>query len=163
MRSGLFAEGHDGPKQNQGESNDAYRERVKKLRYPTHLMPGVPLYDYADKDGWFLYDYTKGDDNGFVDDKPVSIKYRIHVNAVNRGNRIHVWEEGGRAFTVWNDPSGDLKTDSEGRRYFEFELWSPVSKRIGYKFINDSGDSWIEISAWEKVTGKDYDYEYTIN
>lgn len=148
----MFAEGHSGP-----------NDDNKQFRYPAHMVPGVPLYDYADKDGWFLYDYTKGDDNGFVDDKPTSIKYRIYVTATNRGNRIHVWEEGGRSFTEWDTSSGDLKTDSEGGKYFEFELWSLVNKRIGYKFINDSGDSWIEISAWQKVTGKDYDYEYTIN
>ena len=135
-----------------------------QYRYPAHLVPGVPLYDYADKDGWFLYDYNKGDDNEFVDDKPevITYTYRIYVNDTNRGTRIHVWEVDGQSFTTWDDPSGDLKTDTEGKRYFEFTLRSPEDKRIGYKFMKDSGDSFIEVSQWQPVTGKDYDYEYTI-
>lgn len=39
------------------------------LRYPTHLTPGVPLFDYDDREGWFLYDpYSQNRE--FVDDKP---------------------------------------------------------------------------------------------
>lgn len=153
----MFADGHSGP-----TGSDEY---IKQHRYPAHLVPGVPLYDYADKDGWFLYDPDKGDQNEFVDDKPevITYTYRIYINATDRGNRIHVWEVDGKAFTTWNTPSGDLKTDTEGKKYFEFTLSSPEDKRIGYKFINDSSDSFIEVSEWKPVTGKDYDYEYTIN
>lgn len=153
----MFADGHSEP-----TGSDEY---IKQHRYPAHLVPGVPLYDYADKDGWFLYDPDKGDQNEFVDDKPevITYTYRIYVNATNRGTRIHVWEVGGQDFTIWNDPSGDLKTDTEGKKYFEFTLSSPEDKQIGYKFMNDSSDSFIEVSEWIQVTEKDYDYEYTIN
>lgn len=162
----MFAEEHTGPLQYEGESNDAYRERVKKLRYPPHLIPGVPLYDYADKDGWFLYDYTKGDYNEFVDDKPDIAdlryyKYRIYINTSYSGT-IHVWEEGGTIFTTWG--SGVINTDGDGKKYFEFQVKSPENKKIGYKFTeNDNSDHFIEVNSWTQVTGKDYDYEYTIN
>lgn len=55
----MFADGHSGPSDNS-----------KYYRYPAHMVPGVPLYNFADKEGWFLYDVDKGDANEFVDDKP---------------------------------------------------------------------------------------------
>lgn len=55
----MFANGHSGPSDNS-----------KYYRYPAHMVPGVPLYNFADKEGWFLYDVDKGDANEFVDDKP---------------------------------------------------------------------------------------------
>lgn len=56
----MFADGHSGPSDNNS----------KYYRYPAHMVPGVPLYNFADKEGWFLYDVDKGDANEFVDDKP---------------------------------------------------------------------------------------------
>ena len=174
----MFAEGHDGPQQNPGESNDAYRERAKKLRYPAHLMPGVPLYDYADKDGWFLYDYTKGDDNGFVDDKPgiadlEQYTYRIWCGQTSY-TCIHVWRNG-TPITDWNPSTnaydrGWLQTDAEtGDKYFEFTMtpnkWG--SNVVQYQRHNANqngeGDKQFYWSEWIPVTGETYDYEYTIN
>lgn len=53
----MFADGHVG-------------DNRTDYRYPAHMVPGVPLYNFADKEGWFLYDVDKGDANEFVDDKP---------------------------------------------------------------------------------------------
>lgn len=155
----MFAEGHDGPS----------GANVAQYRYPAHMVPGVPLYDYADKDGWFLYDYTKGDQNEFVDDKPNISDlptYRINIPQ-NSYQRIHVWIVGGANITDWNDAStGVIQTDEKGR-YFQFSIkGSPLSGAIRYKYI-DSGnkeyDGEISVNNWQPATGKTYDYEYTIN
>lgn len=162
----MFADGHDGPK--------GAVEECKPKRYPAHMVPGVPLYDYADKDGWFLYDYQKGDDNGFVDDKPEiadlqTTTYRIHVPSGNKG--IHVWIENGNndtAITQWADAqNGNLLNDSEGA-YFEFTIkGSLITQQIGYILISSngtqSGDRFFSADQWQTVTGETYDYEYTIN
>lgn len=155
----MFAEGHDGPK--------GTVEECKPKRYPAHMVPGVPLYDYADKDGWFLYDYQKGDDNGFVDDKPeIEVAtYRINIPR-NSYPRIHVWIVDGATITNWDDAStGVIQTDEKGR-YFQFSIkGSPLSGAIRYKYI-DSGNSYdgeINVNDWKQVTGETYDYEYTIN
>ena len=156
----MFAEGHDGPK--------GTVEECKPKRYPAHMVPGVPLYDYADKDGWFLYDYQKGDDNGFVDDKPeIEVTtYRINIPR-NSYPRIHVWIVDGATITNWDDAStGVIQTDEKGR-YFQFSIkGSPLSGAIRYKYI-DSGnkeyDGEISVNNWKQVTGETYDYEYTIN
>ena len=156
----MFADGHDGPK--------GTVEECKPKRYPAHMVPGVPLYDYADKDGWFLYDYQKGDDNGFVDDKPeIEVTtYRINIPR-NSYPRIHVWIVDGATITNWDDAStGVIQTDEKGR-YFQFSIkGSPLSGAIRYKYI-DSGnkeyDGEISVNNWKQVTGETYDYEYTIN
>ena len=153
----MFAEGHDGPS----------GANVAQYRYPAHMVPGVPLYDYADKDGWFLYDYTKGDQNEFVDDKPeIEVTtYRINI-LQNSYQRIHVWIVDGATITNWDDAStGVIQTDEKGR-YFQFSIkGSPLSGAIRYKYI-DSGkeyDGQIDANNWKQVTGETYDYEYTIN
>ena len=121
----MFAEGHDGPK--------GTVEECKPKRYPAHMVPGVPLYDYADKDGWFLYDYQKGDDNGFVDDKPEiadkdMVIYRIYVNN-SSAKGLHVWIENGNAdipLTDYNTAAGgNLGTDSQGRKYIDMPSVKP--------------------------------------
>ena len=155
----MFAEGHDGPS----------GANVAQYRYPAHMVPGVPLYDYADKDGWFLYDYKKGDQNEFVDDKPNISDlptYRINIPQ-NSYKRIHVWIVGGANITDWNDAStGVIQTDEKGRYFFQFSIkGSPLSGAIRYKYI-DSGNSYdgeINVNDWKQVTGETYDYEYTIN
>lgn len=154
----MFAEGHDGPS----------GANVAQYRYPAHMVPGVPLYDYADKDGWFLYDYTKGDQNEFVDDKPNISElptYRINIPQ-NNYQRIHVWIVNGATITNWNDTStGVIQTDEKGR-YFQFSIkGSPLSGAIRYKYIDsdNSYDGEINVNDWKQVTGETYGYEYTIN
>lgn len=165
----MFAEGHDGPSAPDNMTDAEKIEYCKPWRYPAHMVPGVPLYNYADKDGWFLYDYQKGDDNGFVDDKPeIEVTtYRINI-PLNSYQRIHVWIVGGANITDWNDAStGVIQTDEKGSRYFQFSIkGSPLSGAIRYKYI-DSGnkeyDGEINVNDWKQVTGETYDYEYTIN
>ena len=49
----MFAEGHDGPSAPDNMTDAEKIEYCKPWRYPAHMVPGVPLYNYADKDGWF--------------------------------------------------------------------------------------------------------------
>ena len=154
----MFADTHDS-----GTGGNISNEK----RYPPHMEPGVPLYDYEDKDGWFLYDYKIGAQNEFVDDKPeIEVTtYRINI-LQNSYQRIHVWIVDGATITNWDDAStGVIQTDEKGR-YFQFSIkGSPLSGAIRYKYI-DSGNSYdgeINVNNWQPATGKTYDYEYTIN
>ena len=155
----MFAEGHSGP-----------NDDNKQFRYPAHMVPGVPLYDYADKDGWFLYDYTKGDDNGFVDDKPGILDkadvlpngiYRIWCTSNANYTRCHVWGDGD--YATWGTDAENLQTDAETeQKYFDINVtdnWNPSI--VSYKFYGsgDTGDLTISMAEWRKVTGKTYDYE----
>lgn len=157
----MFADGHDGP-----ANNDPQK------RYPAHMVPGVPLYDYADKDGWFLYDYQKGDDNGFVDDKPNiadkdMVIYRIYVNN-SSAKGLHVWIENGNAdipLTNYNTAAGgNLGTDSQGRKYIElYAIGETQPRQLGYIVFYDNGSNSGNqyTNNWTSVT--ENTYEYTIN
>lgn len=156
----MFADGHDGP-----ANNDPQK------RYPAHMVPGVPLYDYADKDGWFLYDYQKGDDNGFVDDKPNVLDkgewpngtYRIWVDTDY--SKIHIWIPEGSDYpgTSWGNDSENLKTEN-GRKYFDITVtdsWKPttVNYILYHATNNQTGTLSIGIAECRSVTGKSYNYE----
>lgn len=157
----MFADGHEGPKDNNPQ-----------FRYPAHLVPGVPLYDYADKDGWFLYNYQKGDDNGFVDDKPEiadkdMVIYRIYVNN-SSAKGLHVWIENGNAdipLTDYNTAAGgNLGTDSQGRKYIElYAIGETQPRQLGYIIFydNESNSGNQYTNNWTSVTGNTY--EITIN
>lgn len=162
----MFANGHDGP---------VSSDKSGYYRYPAHMVPGIPLYNFADKDGWFLYDYTEGDKNEFVDDKPnIADKeglpdgnypdgtYRIWCQTTY--THIHLWIPDGAIYTNWNDNSGLLTDAGNGWKYFDLTVsnsWRP-SDAINYILHTGSiqtGNRTISKGWWKKVTGKDYDYE----
>lgn len=159
----MFADGHESD------------EKDVQHRYPAHMVPGVPLYNFADKDGWFLYDYTQGDKNEFVDDKPnimdkMTFKdgtYRIWLTYNSSGyNDIHLWIPNGAVYRTWNNGE-DLQYDTAtGYYYYDVtvsDAWRPTGD-INYKLHNNGGnpqteDRTIYSSQWQTVTGKNYDYE----
>lgn len=157
----MFADGHSGP---------ASTDTSGKYRYPAHMVPGIPLYNFADKDGWFLYDYTQGDKNEFVDDKPNILDktdylpdgtYRIWCKT--NYTRIHIWISG-KDYTGWNSGLGELIDAGNDYKYFDLNVsssWKP-SGTINYILHtgNDqTGNLTISAAQWRTVTGKDYDYE----
>lgn len=133
-----------------------------RYRYPAHMVPGVPLYNFADKDGWFLYDHTQGDKNEFVDDKPDISTCRIWCQTTY--THIHLWIPNGANYTNWNDNSGLLTDAGNGYKYFDLKVsssWKP-SGTINYVLHtgeSKTGDLTITANQWQSVTGKDYDYE----
>lgn len=149
----MFAEGHDGP---------ASSDKSGYYRYPAHMVPGIPLYNFADKDGWFLYDHTQGDKNEFVDDKPDISTCRIWCQTTY--THIHLWIPNGANYTNWNDNSGLLTDAGNGYKYFDLKVsssWKP-SGTINYVLHtgeSKTGDLTITANQWQSVTGKDYGYE----
>lgn len=66
---------------NSGENND-------NQRYPYHMEPGVPLFDFKNREGWFVYDPTSNLHEFFEskpDIYPVTFKmyYRMDLPEIN--------------------------------------------------------------------------------
>lgn len=171
----MFADGHSA-------GNDP------QDRYPAHLVPGVPLYDYADKDGWFLYNWNESDQNEFVDDKPAvpvietqsgstlpDGVYRIYA----RRTHFWIWESGGdNYYTSINWPgyqaTSTMGKDGENPYYYYVEMvvdkssrpsWNPGSVQCAV--TNDGNESdrinrTINVGDWKRVEGSSY-YYYVIN
>lgn len=165
----MFADGHSGP---------ASTDTSGKYRYPAHMVPGIPLYNFADKDGWFLYDYTQGDKNEFVDDKPdimdkMTFKdgtYRIWLTDNSSGYKnIHLWTTDGTAYRAWKVDEDLLYDTATGHYYYDVtvsDTWRPTGN-INYKLHTNGGNPQtgnltIYSSQWQTVTGKDYDYEVSL-
>lgn len=159
----MFAEGHSGPSDNNA-----------RYRYPAHMVPGIPLYDFADKDGWFLYDHTQGDKNEFVDDKPniadkMTFKdgtYRIWIETTTSYSHIHLWITDDTPYKTWNTEDERILTTEDAKKYYDVTIssaWRPTGN-INYKLHTNGGNPQtgnltINSSQWKTVTGKDYDYE----
>lgn len=160
----MFAEGHNGP-----TSDDA------NWRYPAHMVPGVPLYNFQDKDGWFLYD-PESSTNEFVDDKPGIPDLE---SAKLNGKKLRIWNDSYPTYSyiyVWRQesasaPSADKEYTAKwpgdtlpSERYFDFDAdWSNYPAYLGVIF-NDGGTNkttniYISLDQWKEVEGKDYDYE----
>ncbi|HIZ01077.1 MAG TPA: hypothetical protein H9819_02345 [Candidatus Bacteroides merdipullorum] len=170
----MFAEGHDG-------NNDPQE------RYPAHMVPGVPLYDYADKEGWFLYDWNESDQNEFVDDKPSvpEIEY-LNGNTLPDGiyriysRRTHfwLWIDGGGNYSTGAWPGeyyvGTMGKDGDNPYYYYYEMvvnsssrpsWTPGTIQCACTNNGDTGsriDRTIQVSDWKRVQGSNY-YYYVIN
>lgn len=162
----MFADGHE------SDNKDVQH------RYPAHMVPGIPLYNFADKDGWFLYDYKQGDKNEFVDDKPdimdkMTFKdgtYRIWLTNNSSGYKnIHLWTTDGTAYKTWNVGEDLVYDNTTSRYYYDVivsDAWRPTGN-INYKLHNNGGNPQtgnltIYSSQWQTVTGKDYDYEVSL-
>ena len=145
-------------------------------RYPLHLEPGVPLYDFVDKDGWFYYDKDRGNANEFVDDKPqvADLKwlrtgtYRIwHL----KDGKIHIWVYDGTSDVAYKGYAFGAEEESltydsaTGWYYYDIEVteeWYPSDcQTIEYKFIDGANDESIRYDDWQPVTGQSYQYEVT--
>lgn len=170
----MFAEGHDG-------NNDPQE------RYPAHMVPGVPLYDYTDKDGWFLYDWNESDQNEFVDDKP-SVPEIEHLNGntlpdgiyriYSRRTHFWLWIDGGGNYSTGAWPGeyyvGTMGKDGDNPYYYYYEMvvnsssrpsWTPGTIQCACTNNGDTGsriDRTIQVSDWKRVQGSNY-YYYVIN
>ena len=63
-------------------SNNTYKDQGYSLhRCPHHLEPGIPLFDYEDKEGWIVYDPTSDPTWNIYDDMPTieNIDFTIYT------------------------------------------------------------------------------------
>ena len=63
-------------------SNNSYQKQGHSLhRCPHHLEPGIPLFDYEDREGWIVYDPTSDPTWHIYDDMPTieNINFTIYT------------------------------------------------------------------------------------
>lgn len=63
-------------------SNNSYQKQGHSLhRCPHHLEPGIPLFDYEDREGWIVYDPTSDPTWNIYDDMPTieNIDFTIYT------------------------------------------------------------------------------------
>lgn len=87
-------------------SNNTYQDQGYSLhRCPHHLEPGIPLFDYEDREGWIVYDPTSDPIWRVHDDMPEieDIEYKIYTPFELFGwYKVYGIASGKNQFTIWD-------------------------------------------------------------
>lgn len=114
-------------------SNNTYVDQGYSLhRCPHHLEPGIPLFDYEDREGWIVYDPTSDPIWHVYDDMPEieDIEIKVYTQEQTWGWYKHYGiADGSNQFKI-NDPSesGSDKGNSWTCKKVENGWWKTVIK-----------------------------------
>lgn len=94
-------------------SNNTYLDQGYSLhRCPHHLEPGIPLFDYEDREGWIVYDPTSDPIWRVHDDMPEieNIEFKVYTQFELFGwYKVYGIASGENQFTIW-DTTKDKKS-----------------------------------------------------
>lgn len=114
-------------------SNNTYQGQGYSLhRCPHHLEPGIPLFDYEDREGWIVYDPTSDPIWHVYDDMPEieDIEIKVYTQEQTWGwYKDYGIADGSNQFKI-NDPSdkGSDKGNSWTCKNVENGWWKTVIK-----------------------------------
>ena len=87
-------------------SNNTYESQGYSLhRCPHHLEPGIPLFDYEDREGWIVYDPTSDPIWRVHDDMPEieNIEFKVYTQFELFGwYKVYGIASGENQFTIWD-------------------------------------------------------------
>lgn len=87
-------------------SNNTYLDQGYSLhRCPHHLEPGIPLFDYEDREGWIVYDPTSAPIWRVHDDMPEieNIEFKVYTQFALFGwYKVYGIASGENQFTIWD-------------------------------------------------------------
>ena len=87
-------------------SNNTYQDQGYSLhRCPHHLEPGIPLFDYEDREGWIVYDPTSDLIWRVHDDMPEieDIEFKVYTPFELFGwYKVYGIASGENQFTIWD-------------------------------------------------------------
>lgn len=87
-------------------SNNTYVSQGYSLhRCPHHLEPGIPLFDYEDREGWIVYDPTSDSKWHVYDDMPEieDIEFKVYTKFELFGwYKVYGIASGTNQFTIWD-------------------------------------------------------------
>lgn len=87
-------------------SNNTYLDQGYSLhRCPHHLEPGIPLFDYEDREGWIVYDPTSDPIWSVHDDMPEieDIEFKVYTQFELFGwYKVYGIASGTDQFTIWD-------------------------------------------------------------
>lgn len=114
-------------------SNNTYQGQGYSLhRCPHHLEPGIPLFDYEDREGWIVYDPTSDPIWHVYDDMPEieDIEIKVYTQEQTWGwYKDYGIADGSNQFKI-NDPSdkGSDKGNSWTCKQVNKDWWKTVIK-----------------------------------
>ena len=99
-------------------SNNTYQDQGFSLhRCPHHLEPGIPLFDYEDREGWIVYDPTSDPIWHVYDNMPEieDIEYKVYTRSELFGwYKVYGIASGTNQFTIWDTAKKSWKCENLG-------------------------------------------------
>ena len=109
-------------------SNNTYLDQGYSLhRCPHHLEPGIPLFDYEDREGWIVYDPTSDPIWRVHDDMPEieNIEFKVYTQFELFGwYKVYGIASGEKQFTIWDTKA---KKAGNARRWEKIGIKQPSS------------------------------------
>lgn len=131
-------------------SNNSYTDKGYTLhRCPHHLEPGIPLFDYEDKEGWIVYDPTSDPTWHIYDNMPTikNINFTIYTRFQTFG-----W------FNVYGVANGKNGDDNNKERE-SFTIYDKDGKSWSCK---DLGNGWYKTVITLKAVKGDHEKDIRI-
>lgn len=106
-------------------SNNTYQDQGYSLhRCPHHLEPGIPLFDYEDREGWIVYDPTSDPIWRVHDDMPEieNIEFKVYTQFELFGwYKVYGIASGENQFTIWDDTKAkkSWKCEKVGKDWYK--------------------------------------------
>lgn len=105
-------------------SNNTYQGQGYSLhRCPHHLEPGIPLFDYDDREGWIVYDPTSDPIWRVHDDMPEieNIEFKVYTQFELFGwYKVYGIASGENQFTIWDtDAKNSWKCEKVGKDWYK--------------------------------------------
>ena len=105
-------------------SNNTYQDQGYSLhRCPHHLEPGIPLFDYEDREGWIVYDPTSDPIWRVHDDMPEieNIEFKVYTQFELFGwYKVYGIASGENQFTIWDTKAKkSWKCEKVGKGWFK--------------------------------------------
>lgn len=92
-------------------------------RCPHHMEPGIPLFDYEDREGWIVYDPTSDPIWRVHDDMPEieDIEYKVYTPFELLGwYKVYGIASGKKQFTIWDtDAKNSWECKNVGKGWFK--------------------------------------------
>lgn len=106
-------------------SNNTYLDQGYSLhRCPHHLEPGIPLFDYEDREGWIVYDPTSDPIWRVHDDMPEieNIEFKVYTQFELFGwYKVYGIASGENQFTIWDSTKAkkSWKCEKVGKDWYK--------------------------------------------
>lgn len=106
-------------------SNNTYLDQGYSLhRCPHHLEPGIPLFDYEDREGWIVYDPTSDPIWRVHDDMPEieNIEFKVYTQFELFGwYKVYGIASGENQFTIWDNTKAkkSWKCEKVGKDWYK--------------------------------------------
>ena len=105
-------------------SNNTYQDQGYSLhRCPHHLEPGIPLFDYEDREGWIVYDPTSAPIWRVHDDMPEieNIEFKVYTQFELFGwYKVYGIASGENQFTIWDtEAKKSWKCEKVGKDWYK--------------------------------------------